>query len=502
MIGVMDRPSILQALRERKTPWDVLVIGGGATGLGTAVDAASRGLETVLVERADFASGTSSRSTKLVHGGVRYLRQGRISLVMEALRERTRLLSNAAELVRSLAFIIPVRSSWEKAFYGVGLKLYEGLAGRNSLGPSEWLSREEVLAELPGLKPSGIQGGVRYWDAQFDDARLALALARTLFERGGNPLNYGGVTQLIQQSGRVAGAQIQDLETGEALEVRARVVVNATGVWCDDVRRLANPEAAPTLLLSQGAHLVLDSEFLPADRAMMVPRTEDGRVLFVIPWQGRCLLGTTDTPIANATRDPRPLDAEVDYLVREAGRWLRRAVLPADILSFFAGLRPLARPGTGVSTAGASREHRIDVSREGLITVLGGKWTTYRQMAEEVIDAAQGVGGWGKRPSATAELRLSPEPPSSVLSSVPLHPRLPLTASGVDFAARVELARTLEDVLSRRSRCLFLDAKASLEIAPQVGRILRATLKKSERWEREQLDQFTRVVAAHLPFSG
>lgn len=498
MPELMDRRSIIQTVTRRSSPWDVLVIGGGATGLGAAVDAASRGLCTALVDRGDFASGTSSRSTKLVHGGVRYLRQGHVPLVMEALRERGRLLENAPDLVHPLAFIIPVRSVWEKAFYGVGLKLYEGLAGSLSLGPSELLSRDEAIAGLPGLIPGTLRGGVRYWDAQFDDARLALALARTLFELGGAPLNYCDVEGLIEEGGRIVGARVREAESGEMFELRARVVINAAGVWGDALRRLEEPAAPSTLLLSQGSHLVLDRDFMPGTQALMVPRTEDGRVLFVIPWMGRCLVGTTDIPVESASFTPRPMAEELDFLLREAGRWLRRPPRREDIRSAFAGLRPLVRPSASGSTASASREHRIDVSSKGMISVIGGKWTTYRHMAEEVMDVGCDLGGWRGRRSETAHRRLSPEPARSADSVERLDARLPLSAADVERAVRQEMACTLEDVLARRSRCLFLDARAAQEIAPQVCQLMRLGLGKSETWERDQLSRFTGIASQYL----
>lgn len=495
----MDRSSIIRMLAQRSSPWDVLVIGGGATGLGTALDAASRGLSTVLVERGDFASGTSSRSTKLVHGGVRYLRQGHFPLVMEALRERGRLLANAPQLVRPLAFTIPVRSVWEKAFYGVGLKLYEGLAGAYSLGPSELVSRQEMVDTFPGLATNSLRGGVRYWDAQFDDARLALALARTLVQQGGAPLNYCEVVGLIEERGRIVGAQARDVESGEALSLRARVVINAAGVWGDSVRRFENPAASSTLLLSQGSHIVVDRDFMPGHQALMVPRTDDGRVLFVIPWMGRCLVGTTDTPVEAASFTPKPLESELAFLMREAGRWLQRPLRREDIRSAFAGLRPLVRPNTAGSTASASREHRIDVSPKGMISVMGGKWTTYRHMAEEVMEIGCDLGGWKGRRSETVQMPLSPEPSGSGVESERLDPRLALTASDVECAVRHEMACTLEDVLARRSRGLFLDARATLEIAPRVCQIMRGALGRSEVWEHEQLSRFSKIAAHYLP---
>jgi glycerol-3-phosphate dehydrogenase len=487
--------------------WDVVVIGGGATGLGTAVDAATRGFGTLLLERDDFAKGTSSRSTKLIHGGVRYLRQGHIGLVREALHERGLLRKLAPHLVSDLGFVVPVYDWWEGPFYGLGFKLYDALAGDLGLGPSRNLTKAEVLERLPTISQQGLRGGVIYHDAQFDDARFAAALARTLHAAGGVPLNYAPVTRLLKEGGRVCGVVLRDALGGAAaMPVRARVVINATGVFCDAVRRLDRRDASPLVTVSQGVHLVLPRAFLPGDSAIMVPHTEDGRVLFAVPWHGRVLLGTTDTPVARATAEPRPLKAEVDYLLRHAAHYLAQPPKRSDVLSAFAGLRPLFSAEGRGRTSSMSREHAIEVSPAGLVTIAGGKWTTYRRMGEDAIDRATAAAGLPARPCVTAEWPIDAQSAAHVAALVaerpawgrPLHPGLPMTGADIVWAARGELAQTVEDALSRRTRALLLDARAAAEAAPAAARLLAAELGRDARWERAQVAAFRRLADRHL----
>ena len=486
-----SRAKQLASLRAGHT-WDVLIIGGGASGLGAAVDAAERGYSTLLLERGDYACGTSSRSTKLIHGGVRYLRQGDLSLVRHALIERRRLLDNAGHLVHALAFVIPARSPFQRLYYGSGLKLYDLLAGASNLAPSRLLDRQQTLAVLPGLDPRGLSGGVQYWDGQFDDARLAIALMRTAGDLGATCLNYLPVTGLLNAAGKVCGVVAEDSETGEGFELQAKVVINATGVYVDAVRRFEAPAARPVLTPSQGIHLVLDADFLPGDTALLIPETADGRVMFAIPWQGKVLLGTTDTPRSDLPDEPQPFAEEVDFLLRTAAGVLRRVPQRGDIRSAFAGLRPLLHPqhkGQG-GTAALSREHAVLVSAGGLVTVAGGKWTTYRLMAEQVIDRAALVGGLHAVPCTTAKLKLhgwngqATGPYGSdtpQLAALPghdrlLHPALDLSEAMVRFAVRHEGARTIEDILTRRSRALFLDARAAEACIGRVGEIVAEEL--------------------------
>jgi glycerol-3-phosphate dehydrogenase len=517
----VTRESLLARLRAGGT-WDVLVIGGGATGLGAAVDAAARGYTTLLLEAHDYAKGTSSRSTKLIHGGVRYLAQGDVPLVREALHERGLLRRNAPHLVRRLPFVVPAYSRWAKAWYGLGLAAYDLLAGDRGWGASRRLSRAEALAHAPTLKPKGLRGGILYFDGQFDDARLAIALLRTLLDMGGVGLNALAVTGLLKRAGRITGAQARDAETGETFRLTARAVVNATGVFADEVRRLDDPAAAPLLAPSQGAHVVLDRTFLPGDSAVLVPRTDDGRVLFAIPWHDRVLIGTTDTPVARTALEPRPLAAEFAFLLEHARRYLSRAPERDDVRSVFAGLRPLigSTKGAGASTSRLSREHAVLVSSSGLVTVTGGKWTTYRRMGADAIDQAARIGGLPERPSPTATLRLHGAPTGGeadgslfgtdapelarLIAEEPgadalLHPRLPYRAGEVIWAARYEQARTVEDVLARRTRSLFLDAAASCEAAGDVAALLARVLKRGADWQGDQIRQFVALARGYLP---
>ncbi|HMZ77695.1 MAG TPA: glycerol-3-phosphate dehydrogenase/oxidase [Zoogloea sp.] len=487
--------------------WDILIVGGGATGLGCAVDAAARGHSTLLLEAGDFAGGTSSRSTKLIHGGVRYLAQGRLGLVREALAERTRLLRNAPHLVHPQGFVVPVHGAWEGLRLGLGLRLYDHLAGADGLGPCRSLSADATLAALPGLRPDGLRGGLRYQDARFDDARLAITLMRSAEALGALTLNALRVTGLLHAGGRVAGVAAEDGETGEHFELPARVVINATGVWSDAVRRLDDPDAPPQLAPSQGAHVVVDRDFLPGDDALLIPRTDDGRVLFVIPWQGRLLLGTTDTPRTDLPAEPRPLDAEIDFILTTAARYLTRAPRRDDVRSAFAGLRPLIG-GTGAS-ARLSREHLIQVSTRGLVSVAGGKWTTYRSMAEAVVDRAEAVGGLPPRPCPTPTLRLfgAPTAPTgdvygcerAAIERLPgagrrLHPAFTLSEAEVRHAARAEQARSVADVLARRHRALFIDAAAAQQAAPAVAAVMASELGWDAPRTHEMTEAFHRLA--------
>ncbi|SHK56804.1 glycerol-3-phosphate dehydrogenase/oxidase [Rhodothermus profundi] len=509
----LHRDAFLERLRQEEI-WDVIVIGGGATGLGIALDAAARGFRTVLFEQHDFGKGTSSRSTKLIHGGVRYLREGDISLVREALRERGLLRHNAPHLVWPRLFVVPCYRWWERPFYGLGLWIYDRLAGPARMGPMCWLDATETRALLPTLQTDHLRGGLAYTDGQFDDARFLVHLAWTAAEHGAVVLNYMPVEALLRTRTRLEGVIARDLESGEQFEVRGRVVVNATGVFADAVRRMDNPEAAPLIIPSQGVHLVLPRRFLPGEAALLVPRTDDGRVLFVIPWHGHVLLGTTDAPVPTPALEPLPTSEEIAYLLAHAARYLQPAPTNADIRAVFAGLRPLVqRSPLKEDTAHLSREHVIVVSRRGLVTITGGKWTTYRLMAAETVDRALQVAGLPHRPSPTATLRLHGSTWQIDLSdpwhvygsdagrirqlmktdpelATPLHPRLPYRMVEVVWAVRYEMARTLEDVLARRTRALFLDAEAACQAAPAVAQRIAAELGRDATWVQEQCRHF------------
>ena len=486
--------------------YDIAIVGGGATGLGVALDAAARGFSVALVESHDFAKGTSSRATKLVHGGVRYLAQGNIALVREALRERATLLSNAPHLAQPLAFVVPSYQWWEAPFYGIGLKMYDALAGKASLGSTEFLSHNETLALLPTAQPTGLKAGIKYWDGQFDDARLALALARTAAARGALLVNYCRASDLIYNDGKVAGLICEDTQTGLQYRINSRCVVNAAGVWVDELRQkdgAANRGAGsrpitPLVAPSQGVHIVVDREFLGGEAALMVPKTADGRVLFAVPWLGKVILGTTDTPRHDLAREPLPFKEEVDFILRESARYLRRAPTRADVKSVWVGLRPLVKVqgDEGDNTKGLSREHTVLVSRSGLVTVTGGKWTTYRAMAEDVLSECQESALLDKRGggvtihlklvgAGTAGMKVSSicKPPGlhsygdeqSLVMSLPGADKMlcdGLTEAMVRFAARYEYAIHVEDVLARRSRLLFLDARLASSLGAKVGAIL------------------------------
>lgn len=493
-----DRERLLQRASSGEF-WDVVVIGGGATGLGCALDAAARGHSTLLLEARDFAAGTSSRSTKLIHGGVRYLAQGRIGLVREALAERSVLLENAPELVRPQRFVVPAQGVLRRGWLRAGLGLYGLLAGSRRIETSRSLNVAELRQALPGLRPEVADGAVAYWDAQFDDARLAIALMRRVCGLGGIVLNHATVEELEHRAGRVASLMVRDHEGGSRFQVVARSVINATGAWADELRRLDEAKAAPRLRPSQGAHVVVDAEFLPGENALLIPQTDDGRVLFVMPWHGKRLIGTTDTPRDDVPAEPRPFAHEIDFLLETAGRYLSRAPSRADVRSCFAGIRPLIA-GEG-STAGLSREHLVEVSAAGLVTVTGGKWTTYRRMAQEAVDAAEKAGNLAPRSCVTEHLSLNEEavrPTDEVVLGVaPLLAGSELTAAMVRRAVRGELARSVEDVLARRYPLLFLDVELACRAAPLVARVMAQELGHDESWCAAQVAAFEELAQGY-----
>ncbi|MHA7110187.1 FAD-dependent oxidoreductase [Sunxiuqinia elliptica] len=520
----MKREELAAEIGSGRYESDVIVIGGGATGLGVAVDAASRGYRVLLLEQDDFSKGTSSRSTKLVHGGVRYLAQGDVKLVIEALRERGRMRRNAPHLVRDMRFIIGNYKWWERSFYTIGLTCYDLLAGKLGLGRSLPLSSSRITREIPGLKRDGLMGGVVYHDGQFDDSRMAISLAQTAFDYGGVCLNYVRVDGLEKDgSGRVCGVRAVDLLNGRDFTVRSRVVVNATGVFIDDVMGMDSRQANKKVRPSQGVHLVVDRKFLGGDSALMIPKTRDGRVLFGVPWHDKVVLGTTDTPLNQASLEPCALEEEVDFILDQAGQYLAMQPKRSDVLSVFAGLRPLAAPtkGEGQKTKEISRSHKIYQSDSGLLTITGGKWTTYREMAEEVVDRAIGIGGLERRACVTADMKLhgyAVQDPESgwdyvygsdreqlrlleqadATNKELLHPDYTFRVSHVLWAVREEMAQTVEDVLARRVRALFLDARAAIEMAPRVAAILASELGKSNEWVNEQVTTFNKLAKCYL----
>ena len=518
-----DRAQLLARLAEDKT-YDLAIIGGGATGLGLALDAASRGYSVVLLDATDFAKGTSSRSTKLVHGGVRYLAQGNVSLVYEALHERTTLLRNAAHLAQPLAFILPCYKFWEIPFYGAGLLLYDALSGKRSLGRTSFLGGRQTLKHLPNLRTEGLKGSVKYWDGQFDDARLALALARTAAQRGALMLNYCSALELTHSHGEITGLMARDQDTQQIYSIKANCVVNATGVWVDALRAkddaAAGTKSVAMVAPSQGVHVVVDREFLAGEHAIIVPHTADGRVLFAVPWLGKVIIGTTDTPRHDLSREPDPYAEELEFILRESARYLTRAPTRADIKSIWVGLRPLVKPPKDEhgNTKAISREHTVLISKSQMVTVTGGKWTTYRAMAQDVLRHCVDAKLLPERNTCTtADLPLVGaqtgrkvdhpmyEPPglqaygdeSDFVAQLPGAERAlggGLTEAMVRFSVRYEYARTVEDVLARRSRLLFLDAKLAGALAESVGEIITQEIPGHDA----QVDAFKTLALHYL----
>jgi glycerol-3-phosphate dehydrogenase len=514
---------MLARVQARSTPWDIVVIGGGATGVGVAVDAANRGFDVLLLERMDFGSATSSRSTKLVHGGVRYLEQGNVSLVMEALKERGLLRQNAPHLVHDLGFVVPNYSWWEAPFYGIGMKVYDLLAGKYGFGKSRLLSREETLERLPTIQTEGLRGGVIYYDGQFDDTRLLIHLAATAADQGAVLLNYAPVVEITRgPDGFTDGVVAVDSESGQRMKIPAHVVVNAAGIFADDVRRLAEPELAGMIAPSQGIHLVFERAFLRGSTAIMVPHTSDGRVLFAIPWHEHTLVGTTDTPIEAPSYNPLPFEEEIQFILDTAAQYLSRPPKRSDVLSVYVGIRPLVKAnGASMKTSSLSRDHTIHVDNSGLLTIVGGKWTTYRHMAEDCVNHAITLGELKDVPSGTHDLKIHgyKEGVESLDSlgvygsdgekilalaaadkrlSQRLHPELPYIAAEVIWAVREELARTLDDVLSRRTRALFLNARAAIDMAPAVAKLMAEELGAKQDWIDQQLQQFDDLARKYL----
>lgn len=517
----MNRHEMMSRMQDYTEIWDLIIIGGGATGVGVAIEASSRGYKTLLLEQLDFAQGTSSRSTKLVHGGVRYLQQGNLSLVLEALKERGLMRHNAPHLVHDLPFIVPVYDWWEGPFYGIGLKFYDLLAGKMGFGPSKIISKEATLEHIPTIEKDGLRGGVIYFDGQFDDARMVINMAETAGEQGAALINYMKVIKLLKKTGMIHGLVAVDEESGKEYELKAKTIINATGVFADTIRQLDDSCTSPIIVPSQGVHIVLDRSFLPGDSAIMVPETDDGRVLFAIPWHNCVLVGTTDTPMTSINVEPQPLQEEIDFLLSHASRYLTKDPKPIDILSMFAGLRPLVSTGGTNNTALISRDHVLHVSRSGLVTIAGGKWTTYRKMAQDTVDQAAIIGQLDNKPSVTHDLPIHGYHKNAEIfrdlafygSDAPavqnllnekstyktaLHPKLTIKHGEVVWAVRFEMARKVEDFLSRRTRCLLLNARASIEIAPKVAEIMAVELKKNKKWAKQQEVSYNKLARQYI----
>ncbi len=516
-----NRQDMLKRVKSATNYWDVIIIGGGATGLGAAVDSASRGYNTLLLEQHDFSKGTSSRSTKLVHGGVRYLQQGNVSLVLEALRERGLLIQNAPHLVRNQSFIVPNYDWWEGPFYGIGMKVYDMLAGKLGLGPSKNLSREKTLEYIPTLESEGLKGGVIYYDGQFDDSRLAINLVQTALDHDATILNYTKVTGLLKSNKTINGVTARDEITGEEFEINGRVVINATGVFTDTILKMDDPENEKIIAPSQGVHIIIDKEFLPGNSAIMVPHTDDGRVLFAVPWHDKVVLGTTDTPVNDPSLEPEAQEEEIEFILKHASQYLIGNPKRSDVRSVFAGLRPLVKAGDSKNTASLSRDHTLIVSDSGLVTITGGKWTTYRKMAQDTIDQAATIAGLNIKECVTENLRIhgwlknidksdhlyyygsDSVSIKKLIDEKPelgekLHERLPYIKAQVVWAARGELAVTAEDVLARRTRALLLDAKASVEMAPEVARLMAEEAGHDKAWQDQQVEHYRSLAKKYI----
>lgn len=521
----MEREDFLRGLKSSKEHWDFIIIGGGATGLGVAVDAASRGYSTLLLEQSDFAKATSSRSTKLVHGGVRYLQKGDVGLVREALRERGYLRNNAPHLVKNQRFIIGNYRWWEKPFYTIGLTLYDLLSGGMSFGRSLPMSRNNVIRSIPQIVQEKLRGGVVYHDGQFDDSRLAVNLMQTAIEEGATVVNYAKVMNLLRNSdGQVSGVVARDELDGVNFTAEGSCIVNATGIFVDEIIMMDNPAVKPLVRPSQGVHLVVDRSFLGGDDAIMIPKTSDGRVMFGVPWHNRVILGTTDIPVKDFVLEPKALDEEVDFILETAGRFLTKKPMRSDVLCVFAGLRPLAAPkngGEGAKTKEISRSHKMIVSPSGLVTITGGKWTTYRKMAEETVDTAirtkklpfRGcrtknlkIHGYLENPDTNDRMYIYGSDLDGIMRMLNENPayaerldgNTDFTVGEVVWAARREMARTIDDVLARRVRVLYLDARASIAMAPRVASVLAAELGRNKSWEQEQVKEYTEMAKAYI----
>lgn len=521
----MKRESHITKISDAAIEWDLLVVGGGATGIGIALDAASRGFKTVLLEQSDFTKATSSRSTKLVHGGVRYLAQGDVFLVIDALHERGFMRENAPHLVKDQRFVIGAYRWWEKAFYTIGLTMYDMLAGRRSFGRSLPMRKKSVIRDIPGISEEGLMGGIVYHDGQFDDSRMGVNLLQTAVEQGATVANYVKVTGLIKnEKGQVAGAEAVDELSGQTYKLKARAVINATGIFVDDLMQMDAPEKEKIVRPSQGVHLVVDKSFLGGDTAIMIPKTSDGRVLFGVPWHDKVVLGTTDTPMDEFVLEPKALEEEVDFILKTAGQYLKKQPKREDVLSVFAGLRPLAAPKKttdGKKTKEISRSHKIVTSPSGLITITGGKWTTYRDMAEDAVNRAISVCGLPNVPCKTERIRIhgyqekvdrssfayvygSDYPKireiekEAVGNVEKLHPDYDYTVAEVIWAVREEMAMTLDDVLSRRLRITFLDARAAIVMAPRVAAIMMDEMGMTEDWKSQQIRDFLSLAKNYL----
>lgn len=521
-MNLINRNLLVNDVKKPDLIWDIIVVGGGASGLGVALDAISRGFKTLLLEQDDFAKGTSSRSTKLVHGGVRYLAQGNIDLVKEALYERGLLLKNAAHLVKNETFIIPNYNWWGGIYYKFGLSMYDFLSGSKSFGTPKYLSKKEITERMPELNTKKLKSGVSYQDGQFDDARLAINLAQTCIEKGATLLNYFKVKNLLKDKDQIIGLEAIDIETNETYPIKGKTIINATGVFVDNILKMDVPTGKPIIRPSQGVHLVLDHSFSTSEDAIMIPKTDDGRVLFVVPWHQKLIIGTTDTPLNEHSLEPRALEEEIEFILNTAGKYLKKKPIRKDVLSVFAGLRPLAATdGDDSKTKEISRSHKIIVSKSGLITLTGGKWTTFRKMGEDTINKAVKLGKLPSRISKSKEISIHGNREkvdrkthfyvygsdqdqlfdfikSNQEWSKPIIANSEYLVGEIIWSIRNEMARTVEDFLARRTRILFLDAKLAIEMALKVSEIMSKELNRPSEWGENQVETFTKLANGYL----
>jgi len=496
----MDRDLMASTIEGTQDPWDILVIGGGATGLGAALDATTRKYRTLLLEKYDFSKGTSSKSTKLVHGGLRYLGQGNYSLVHEALVERDLLLRNAPHLVNDQAFIIPFYS-WSGGYYlDFGLKIYDLLSGKLKLMRSRMLKRQEVINQMPGLKTERMKGGILYYDGQFDDSMLAISLAKAIVSQGGTVANYFSVIGLLKENNRVTGVRAVDSETGKEYEIKAKSVINATGVYVDDIIKMDDPENEGMVMPSQGVHVVMDKTSFESEAALVIPKTSDGRVLFAVPWKNKVVIGTTDNKVDKTSIEPVPTQQEVDFILETAERYFKIKPTNSEVKSVFAGLRPLvAKKSLSLKTKDISRRHKIISHDSGFVTITGGKWTTYRKMGEEVVSMAADMAGLEKNKSKTESFNLDFDSyPDQTGEKVRLHSDLDIFEQDIRNAVQFDMARKVEDVLARRSRALLLDAKASREVSSRVAKIMAEELKKDESWINRETTEYKDLADKYI----
>lgn len=503
-----------------KQVFDVIVIGGGATGLGVAVEAITRGYSTLLLEAYDYGKGTSSKSTKLVHGGIRYLANFDFALVKEGLEERYYFLNNAPHLAKKQSYLIPFHNLFERFKYSVGIALYDAFAKDKKIGKSQFLSHDQLLSQAPQINPAGMSGGAIYYDGVFDDTRMLVTLLRTFEAQGGMVLNYHPVTDFLYQNNKISGVKAFDSLQGRVLEFTAKTVINATGTLTDVLLNKAEPQQAhQTVSAAQGTHLVFDKAIFDSPHCLVIPETSDGRILFVLPWHDKIIVGTTDVAVDQPSIEPIAQSAEIDFILETLNRYTKAPVTKAQVKSVFCGQRPLVRDPTQKSTKKISRRHEILETDNGLISIVGGKWTIYRRMGEDTINYAVRKNYLPASQSVTRDFKLFGHTASIDQSHLAvygsqaekilaiqkqtgnfdkIHPDLPYLQAEIIYQVREEQAKTVEDVLARRTRAVLLDAKAAKQAAPLVAKLMATELGHDEAWVAQQVESFERFVRAYI----